>query len=63
MSSNKTPSSFSENLVKIEAHANRIESSDAPLEHALADFEEDIKLIRQAHEALEKAEQKMTLWN
>lgn len=48
-------------LSKLEQILHRMESEEQPLEASLADFEEGIRLTRQAQKMLREAEQKVQL--
>ena len=48
-------------LAKLEQILLRMESEEQPLEASLADFEEGIRLTRQAQKMLQEAEQKVQL--
>ena len=48
-------------LSKLEQILHRMESEEQPLEASLADFEEGIRLTRQAQNMLSEAEQKVQL--
>lgn len=58
---NKPSNSIESTLSKLEQILQRMESEDQPLEAALADFEEGIRLTRQAQKMLAEAEQKVQL--
>jgi len=54
----KTPS-FEESLSRLEEIVRALEKGDAPLDGALAIFEEGTRLARVCAETLDKAEQKV----
>ncbi len=53
--------SIESTLAKLEQILHRMESEEQPLEASLADFEEGIRLTRQAQNMLSEAEQKVQL--
>ena len=60
MPSKKTPpATFQNQLAEIEARIESIESNETTLEDSLSDFEQGVKLIREAQKALLQAEQKV----
>ncbi len=60
-SGSKDYPSIESTLTKLEQILQRMESEDQPLEASLADFEEGIRLTRQAQQMLAEAEQKVQL--
>ena len=52
--------SFEQAMDRLEELVRRLERGDAPLEEALADFEEGTRLIKQCSAQLERAEQKVS---
>jgi exodeoxyribonuclease VII small subunit len=48
-------------LEELEAVVARLESGDLPLEQALKEFEQGVKLTRQCQSALQEAEQKVEI--
>lgn len=56
--SKKQPS-FEENMTALQNIVNRLESGDVPLEEALTQFEQGIKLTRTLEKTLTQAEQAM----
>lgn len=56
--SKKEPS-FEENMAALQAIVNRLESGDVPLEEALTQFEQGIKLSQSLEKTLTQAEQAM----
>ena len=48
-------------LEQLEALVVRLESGDLPLEQALKEFEQGVKLTRQCQAALQEAEQKVEI--
>ena len=53
--------SFEESMTRLEEIVGLLERGDAPLEEAMAFFEEGAKLLRECTAQLDKAEQKVTL--
>lgn len=53
--------SIEQTLSNLETILQRMESEEQPLEASLADFEEGIRLTRQAQKMLQEAEQKVQL--
>ena len=53
--------SFEESMTRLEEIVSLLERGDAPLEEAMAFFEEGAKLLRECTAQLDKAEQKVTL--
>jgi len=51
---------FEEAMARLEAIVERLDQGDAPLEEALALFEEGTALMKQCSAALDKAEQKVS---
>ena len=58
---NESPPSFEEALAELESIANRLEEGELPLDEALSLYEKGVRRLRQCHEALEKAERKISL--
>lgn len=52
---------FEQSMARLEEIVGLLERGEAPLEDALALFEEGTKLMRSCSELLDKAEQKVTL--
>ena len=59
MPKSRSPSSFAERIQKLQALVGQIEEADLPLDQSLKEFEEGIKLVRDAQEELATAEQKV----
>ena len=57
----KSLPSFESNLSALEALVDRLEQGDLPLEQALQEFEQGIKLARECQTALKTAEQKVEI--
>lgn len=53
--------SFEQNLQKLEDIVSKMEGGELPLDAALAQFEQGIKLARQCQKTLEVAEQKVQI--
>ena len=51
--------SFEQALAELEARVRRIDSGELPLEEALRQFEEGVALVRECHEKLDHAEQRL----
>lgn len=60
-SKSKSPLSFEESMAALNTIVENMERGDLPLEEALAQFEEGIKLVRAGQEHLQKAEQKVKI--
>ena len=60
MAAKKKPT-FEEAMSRLEEIVNLLEKGDAPLEHAMALFEQGAKLLRECTARLDQAEQKVTL--
>ena len=58
---NRKTESIETTLSKLEQILHRMESEEQPLEASLADFEEGIRLTREAQKMLQEAEQKVQL--
>lgn len=58
--SNETPS-FEKALEALQASVRKLESGDLPLEQALKQFEEGVKLARSCQEYLSQAEKKVEI--
>ncbi len=54
------PTSFEDALAALEAKVEELSRGDAPLDRALAVFEEGLALYRQCHGMLAQAEQRVT---
>ncbi|RME17783.1 MAG: exodeoxyribonuclease VII small subunit [Bdellovibrio sp.] len=52
---------FEKRLKRLEEIVEQMEKGDLPLEESLKLFEEGVKLSRQCHQELEKAEEKVKL--
>ena len=52
---------FNKGLLKLEEIINKMESGDLSLEESLKFFEEGVKIHRQCHNALLKAEQRISI--
>ena len=52
---------FEKSLAQLEAVVEKLESGDQPLEEALKLFEQGINLTRSCQQALQQAEEKITL--
>lgn len=52
---------FEKKIKKLEKIVEEMEKGDIPLEQALKNFEEGVKLSRQCYESLNKAEQKVKI--
>lgn len=52
---------FEKSLAKLEAVVEKLEAGDQPLEEALKLFEQGIQLTRGCQQALQQAEEKITL--
>lgn len=52
--------SFEENLNKLEEIVKKLESGDVPLDNAIAEFTEAMKLAKVCDEKLKKAEEAIT---
>ncbi|MCI8912748.1 MAG: exodeoxyribonuclease VII small subunit [Lawsonibacter sp.] len=52
---------FEGSMVRLEEIVSLLEKGDAPLEQAMALFEEGAKLLRECTKQLDEAEQKVTL--
>lgn len=52
---------FEEAMKRLEEIVQRLEGDDLPLEDALKDFEEGMKLVKFCSKKLEEAEKKVTL--
>ncbi len=52
----KKEKTFEENLEALEALVKKLESGETPLDHAIEDFNEAMKLAKQCDEKLKKAE-------
>lgn len=52
---------FADTLAQLEALTARLEDSETSLEQSLQDFEQGVKLIREAQQSLQAAEQKVQL--
>lgn len=59
--SNKQTLSIEATISNLEKILHRMESEEQPLETSLADFEEGIRLTRDAQKMLQEAEQKVQL--
>ena len=57
----KKEKSFEENITRLEEIVSLLERGDAPLDEAMALFEEGAKLMRECTKRLDQAEQKVTL--
>jgi exodeoxyribonuclease VII small subunit len=56
-----TPPPFEQSLEQLEALVARLESGDLPLDEALANFEQGVRLTRDCQNALSAAQQKVQL--
>ena len=54
-----TTDGFEESLAALEERVRRLESGDAPLDEALALYEQGVALARRCHEHLDRAEQRV----
>lgn len=61
MSQPEQPLSFEAALAKLEAILRALEDGEAGLDESLAHYEQGVKLIRQCHELLERAERRIEL--
>lgn len=57
----KTLAKLEESLEALEALVKRLESGDLPLEAALKEFEQGVKLTRECQAVLKEAEQKVEI--
>lgn len=57
----KKTNSFESNLDALEQLVDKLEQGDLPLEQALQEFEQGIKLARECQQALKTAEQKVQI--
>ncbi|MBL4647686.1 MAG: exodeoxyribonuclease VII small subunit [Gammaproteobacteria bacterium] len=57
----KTTPSFATSLKKLESIVEKIESDELPLESALSEFEQGIKLANECQQTLKSAEQKVQI--
>lgn len=53
--------SFEQNLEKLEKIVSKMEAGDLPLDVALAEFEQGVKLARSCQQTLDAAEQKVEI--
>jgi exodeoxyribonuclease VII small subunit len=58
---NKKQDSFEKNLSMLETLVGRLEQGELPLEQALKEFAQGIKLARQCQQELQAAEQKIEI--
>lgn len=58
---NKKQDSFEKNLSTLETLVARLEKGELPLEQALKEFEQGIRLARQCQQELQSAEQKIEI--
>ncbi|WP_444882781.1 exodeoxyribonuclease VII small subunit [Microbulbifer sp. PSTR4-B] len=61
MAAKKKSASFEQSLEALEELVERLEAGDLPLEEALADFEQGVKLTRECQKKLASAEQKVKM--
>ncbi|USD20933.1 exodeoxyribonuclease VII small subunit [Microbulbifer variabilis] len=61
MVAKKKSASFEQSLEALEELVERLEAGDLPLEEALADFEQGVKLTRECQKKLASAEQKVKM--
>lgn len=61
MSDMETKQSFEKNLAELEQVVKGLEASDVSLEDMIALFEKGVKLTRECTDALDSAEQKITV--
>ena len=57
----KTEADFETTLVQLAEIVTRLENGELPLEQALKDFENGIKLAKQGQERLQQAEQRIQI--
>lgn len=58
---NDQSATFEQNLLDLEQIVQRLESADLPLEQALTEFEQGIKLARSGQQTLKRAEQRVQI--
>jgi exodeoxyribonuclease VII small subunit len=61
MAAKKRSFDFEQTLADLEQLVNTMESGNMPLEESLKAFEQGVKLTRECQQALQEAEQKVTL--
>ncbi|QFT56384.1 exodeoxyribonuclease VII small subunit [Microbulbifer sp. THAF38] len=61
MAAKKKSATFEQSLEALEELVERLEAGDLPLEEALADFEQGVKLTRECQKKLASAEQKVKM--
>lgn len=59
--SKKTTTDFETTLKELEEIVSRLESGNLPLEEAMNEFENAIKLVQQGQDRLQKAEQRIQI--
>lgn len=59
--SNNEPIDFEKALQELEGLVTRMEQGESSLEQSLKDFEQGIQLTRQCQQALQQAEQKVSI--
>lgn len=57
----QSPVDFEKALAALEQEVQRLENGDLPLEDALKAFESGVRLTRHCQQALDQAEQKVTM--